>query len=118
MSPFRARSVELQGGFRVEYHRVESTHMPPGEAAVVGRAAIRLRYEALFASFDPRIESRVDEACAGDGLAFVRGHNGGRLVPRQAGEPRSLDDAYLMLLRLEGDGVWRISHLMWHRVTG
>jgi len=26
-----------------------------------------------------------------------------------------LDDAYLMLLRLEAGGIWRISHLIWHR---
>lgn len=99
------------------YYAADAILMPPGEAAVAGRAAIRARYEALFADFDPRIEARVDEACAGSGLAFIRGHNGGQLAPRRGGEPRSLDDEYLMLLRLDDDGVWRISHLMWHRVS-
>ena len=89
--------------------------MPPGEPPVQGRARIRARYEALFASMTPAIEARIDEACVESGLGFVRGHNGGRLVPRGAGERRALDDGFLMLLRREAAGEWKISHLMWHR---
>jgi hypothetical protein len=74
----------------------------------------RLSNEALFAAFTPEIELQIHEACAGADLGFIRGHNGGRLVSRASGEARSLDDAFMMMLRLEG-GVWRISHLIWHR---
>jgi ketosteroid isomerase-like protein len=89
--------------------------LPPGEAPVAGRDKIRPRYEALFAGFSPEIEPRIDEACVAQSFGFVRGRNGGRLVPRSAGEPRALDDTFVMLLRLEPDGAWRISHLIWHR---
>jgi ketosteroid isomerase-like protein len=102
----------------VAYYSADAVLMPPGEAPVVGRDSIRPRYEALFAAFTPEIELRVEEACAGAGLAFVRGHNGGRLIPRASGEVRVLDDAFVMLLRLEPGGVWRISHLIWHRQSG
>jgi len=101
----------------LRYYAADAILMPPGEKPVTGREAIRPRYEELFAAFDPRIEARVDEACAAGGIAFVRGHNGGRLIPRHGGEARELDDAYLMMLRREGDGEWRISHLMWHRAS-
>ena len=97
------------------FYAPDAILMPPGEPPVVGRDAIRPRYEALFQQFDPAIEARVDEVCAGGAFAFVRGHNGGRLKARGAGESRALDDVYLMLLRREADGAWRISHLMWHR---
>ena len=97
------------------YYTADAVLMPPGEPPVVGRDRIRPRYEALFASFTPEIEARVEEACVEAGMGFVRGHNGGRLVPRGSGEARALDDTYLMLLRLEARGTWRISHLMWHR---
>lgn len=97
------------------YYAADAVLMPPGEGPVVGRGRIRPRYEALFASFTPEIALEIEEACAEAGLGFVRGRNGGRLVWRATGEVRRLDDAFIMLLRLEPDGVWRISHLMWHR---
>jgi uncharacterized protein (TIGR02246 family) len=89
--------------------------MPPGEPPVVGRERIRPRYEALFADFAPEIVPYIDEVCASAGVGFVRGRNGGRLVPRGSAPPRTLDDGYLMLLRREDTGAWRISHLIWHR---
>src|SRR5262245_34757705 len=96
------------------YYAVDAVLLPPGEPPVEGKDQIRPRYEALFSTFSPEIEAHVDEACAGEALAFVRGRNGGRLVPRASGEAKTLDDAYLMVLRLEADGRWRISRLMWH----
>jgi uncharacterized protein (TIGR02246 family) len=98
----------------LRHYTADAILMPPGEAAVSGLAAIRPRYAALFAEFEPHIEARVDEACVGGDLAFVRGHNGGRLAPRAGGASRNLNDDYLMLLRRE-EGAWRISHLIWHR---
>ena len=96
------------------YYAPGATLLPPGEPPVTGHDAIRPRYEELFRSFDPQIEARVDEVCVDGSLAVVRGHNGGKLTPRQGGEPRRLDDAYLMVLEREPDGRWRIRHLMWH----
>ena len=88
--------------------------LPPNDVPVRGHAAIRPRYEALFNGFNPAIEGRIDEVCASGSIAFVRGHNGGRMISRTGAPTRVLDDAYLMTLRLEPDGRWRISHLMWH----
>jgi uncharacterized protein (TIGR02246 family) len=100
----------------LRYYTADAILMPPGEAAVTGLEAIRPRYAALFEEFEPQIEARVDEACVGGQLAFVRGHNGGRLAPRAGGASRDLNDDYLMLLRRE-EGAWRISHLIWHRAA-
>jgi len=99
----------------LQYYTADAIWMPPGQAAVVGRAAIRGRYEELFASFTPQIVPTIEEACVAGDLGFVRGHNGGQVVDRKSGAARALDDAYLMLLRRGPDGAWRISHLMWHR---
>jgi uncharacterized protein (TIGR02246 family) len=99
----------------VANYSVDAVLMPPGEGPVVGRNRIRPRYEALFARFTPAIELQVEEACVGTGLGVVRGRNGGRLIPRASGEARVVDDAFIMLLRTESDGVWRISRLIWHR---
>jgi uncharacterized protein (TIGR02246 family) len=92
--------------------------MPPGEAPVSGRERIRPRYEQLFAAYSPSITTEVHEACSAADLGFVRGRNTGRFVPRADGAVRNLDDAFLMLLRRDAEGVWRITHLIWHRQSG
>ena len=97
------------------YYAPDAVLLPPGQPPVAGKAAIRPRYEAMFAAFAPAIVARVDEACASGSLAFVRGHNGGRLAARKGGGDQVLDDPYLMLLARSGDGAWRITHLIWHR---
>jgi uncharacterized protein (TIGR02246 family) len=98
----------------IAYYSTDAVVMPPGEAPVVGRDRIRPRYQTLFANFKLEIELQIDEACVAERLGFVRGHNEGRLIPRSSGEPRLLKDVFVMLLRLESDGAWRISHLIWH----
>lgn len=99
------------------YYAADAVLLPPGEGPVQGHAAIRPRYVGLFEAFDPRIELHVDEACATDGLAFVRGRNRGRLIARAGGAARELDDVFVMLLRRAADGAFRISHLVWHRAS-
>ena len=69
--------------------------LPPGQPPVAGFAAIRPRYEAMFAAFTPELSARVDEACASGALAYVRGHNRGRLVSRGGGSGQVVDDPYL-----------------------
>ena len=106
-----ARSIERVLGYYAEY----AVLLPPNEPPVLGRQAIRPRYETLFSSFRPEIVAQVDQVCVSEHLAFVRGHNGGRLLSPDGGKDRMLDDAFFMLLRRGSDGAWQISHLMWHR---
>lgn len=98
----------------MEYYAEDAVLMPPGEDPVVGKERIRPRYQQLFASFLPSIENQVAEICVSGPLAFARGRTAGTLQPKAGGEPRQLDDAYTMILQKGRDGVWRISHLMWH----
>jgi uncharacterized protein (TIGR02246 family) len=97
------------------FYASDAILMPPGEAPVTGRERIRPRYEQLFASFVPELRTQIDEACAQSGFGYVRGRNTGRFVPRASGEPRTVDDVFVMLLNRETDGVWRITRLIWHR---
>lgn len=96
------------------YYAADAVLLPPGAPPVVGLPAIRPRYEALFRDFDPAIESRIAEIVVDGSLAYVRGRNRGSLRGRNGNPDRTLNDAYLMILR-RGDGTtWRITRLMWH----
>lgn len=88
--------------------------LPPDEAAVVGHEALRARYAALFAAFQPKIALTIEEAWLLGDVAVVRGRARGRLVPNDGGDARMLDDKYLMLLRRDADDKWRIIRLMWN----
>ncbi len=98
------------------FYAPDAVLMPPGQPPVVGKASIRPRYEAMFSAFSPALVTRVDEACVSGSLAFVRGHNRGRLASRSGGPDPVVDDPFLMLLA-RANGAWRITHLMWHRNT-
>jgi uncharacterized protein (TIGR02246 family) len=106
-----ARAIEKV----LAFYAPDAVLLPPGQPLVVGRAAIRPRYEALFAASTPALVARVDEACASGALGFMRGHNRGRLASRSGGRDEVVDDTYLMLLVRGADGTWRITHLMWQR---
>jgi ketosteroid isomerase-like protein len=80
---------------------------------VSGHAAIRPRYETLFAGFNPAIEGRLDAVCVSGAMATVTGHNGGRMVSKTGTPDRALNDTYLMVLARGADGRWRIQHLVW-----
>jgi len=99
----------------MNFYALDAVLMPPNDSPVTGHDAIRPRYELMFSSFQPKIEARVDQICVEGRTSFVRGHNGGQLVSTNGGESRQLDDTYLMLLRKGNDGLWRITHLIWHR---
>ncbi len=99
------------------YYADDAVLMPPNEPPVQGKEGIRPRYESLFAQFLPAIESRIDEIRVDRDWAFVAGGNGGRLAPRDGGEPRVLNDAWVMVLRRSGAHEWKIARLIWHSAT-
>jgi uncharacterized protein (TIGR02246 family) len=99
------------------FYAEDAIWLPPNESPVTDRTVIRQRYEGLFQDYDPAIDGRIDEICVDGATAVVRGHNGGWLVSRVGGGSRELDDVYLMVLRREAGGDWKISRLMWHAAS-
>src|SRR6185436_2518230 len=97
----------------VACYTADAEWLPPQEPPVVGRDALRARYASMFAAFQPEITCTIDETWALGDNAAVRGRTGGRLVAREGGTVRALDDKFLMILQRDPDGVWRILRLMW-----
>jgi len=100
----------------LDLYAEDAVLLPPNDAPVRGKQAIRPRYESLFRDFTPEIIGEIDEVHVGADWAFVIGTNRGRLLPIAGGEPRPLNDAYVMILRRTG-GRWHIGRLIWHPVT-
>jgi uncharacterized protein (TIGR02246 family) len=89
--------------------------LPPGESEVRGRAAIRPRYEKLFADYEPRLTTVIDEIIVSGDWAIVRGRNRGAFVSRRGGANRTLTtDTYVQAMHRGADGRWRITLLIWH----
>lgn len=87
--------------------------LPPQEPPIVGREALRARYAPMFASFQPAMKLTIDETWELGDTAVVRGSTSGELRSLSGGAPRVVDDKYIMVLRRDADGVWRILRLMW-----
>ncbi|HVT40081.1 MAG TPA: DUF4440 domain-containing protein [Gemmatimonadaceae bacterium] len=88
--------------------------LPPGEEPVQGHRTIQPRYQRLFDEYRPAIEGMIAEVRLGGEWAFVRGRNRGVLHSKAGAGDRMLNDVYIMLLKREPDGRWRIWELMWH----
>ncbi len=91
--------------------------LPPGGASVAGVENIRPRYESLFAAVRLEVRMEVESIEVRGGLAFSRGFTRGRSLPKDGSPPRPIDDRYLMVLRKDAGGEWKIATLMWGPVT-
>ena len=94
----------------------DAVWLPPTGPVVEGRQTIVERYRNSFATVRlhytfVEIEHHTD----GD-WAFSRGTTEGTVTPIAGGEPRKINDKYLMILR-RASGKWKIARLMWSPAT-
>lgn len=86
--------------------------LPPNEAAVSGKPAIRRRYEALFARTRMAARFEVDEERAAGAYGYIRG----RVIGQRTASDGTVDDLtgkFVMLFRKESKG-WQIASLIWN----
>lgn len=97
----------------LECYAEDAVLLPPGGAFVQGVESIRPRYEALFAASRLEVRMEIDTIEVSGSLAFSRGVTRGRTIPKDGSPPREIADRYLMVLRQEPGGAWKIATLMW-----
>jgi uncharacterized protein (TIGR02246 family) len=88
-------------------------NLPPTGGAIRGKAEQRARYASLFAQNQVELETSIEELHADADYAWVRGVNSGKIRPLDGSAARIVRDNYLMILRREQNGRWRIHRLMW-----
>lgn len=85
--------------------------LPPQGGSIVGKAAIRQRYEAMFANV-VALESDVAEAVAAGEWGFARGSTRGTLTAAD-GARTAVDGTFVAVTRCE-QGRWRVARLIWN----
>jgi len=101
-------NADLVAGFYAD----DAILLPPEGPALSGRAVIRNHYVGLFSKSTLTLTTRSDETLVFGDTAIDRGVVTGTLQPRD-GAPVPLNDQYLMVLRRDSAGRWKVFRLMW-----
>jgi uncharacterized protein (TIGR02246 family) len=99
----------------MSFYADDSVLLPPNDSPVVGKDAIRSRYEEGFRHFRFDISSTSDETRVFGEWAFDRGTTSGRTIPKESDAARQVHDKYVMILHREVNGSWKIARLIWNR---
>ena len=87
--------------------------MPPNQAAVTGNQAIESWYQTTYDQFTIELTLAPDEVEVVGDWAFDRGTYMIALTPKAGGEPTEDRGKYIMILRKQVDGSWKIARDMW-----
>ena len=88
--------------------------MPPGEPAVTGRKAIELKLQTTFDRFTAVLSATFDEIEIAGDWAFERGSYTLTLTPKVEGEPLQEVGKYLLILRRNSNGSWKLARDIWN----
>jgi ketosteroid isomerase-like protein len=87
--------------------------VPPDEPPIVGMAAIRPRYAAVFDAYSFRFTGQPVEIAVAGRLAIVRASIEETLTPTRGGASTELRGAWLLVLKQQPDGSWKLWRNMW-----
>jgi uncharacterized protein (TIGR02246 family) len=94
----------------VNLYTDDAVMMPDHQPTVEGRAAIQQYYDQLFAQFTPNIMlTPGDTEITGD-IAHEHGTFSITMTPKAGGNAMMDNGKYLVVLRRQADGSWRVHH--------
>ena len=88
--------------------------LPPSGPRVAGKTAIRQRYQQGFEKFRLEVSFLSEETQVTGDWAFDRGATRGRNVWHDGKAPTQFEHKYLMILKRQADGNWKIARLIWN----
>jgi uncharacterized protein (TIGR02246 family) len=94
------------------FYSEDAVLLPPQDAPLVGRTVIRNHYVNVFSRNTMTVTARSDETLVFGDVAIDRGTVTGTLQPRD-GATVALNDQYLMVLKRDTAGRWKVYRLMW-----
>lgn len=88
--------------------------MPPGNATISGKEAIRKNYVTIFESSTLQLYPVVQEIIQSDKLTVIRGTIRGSVTAKSNKAITPVNDKFLMVLS-NRSSAWKISRLIWSR---
>ena len=98
---------------KMRLYTTDAVLMPPEGPVVSGQEAIRLWHEEFFKKGTSPGVSKVDEIQVFGEWGFARGTFSGTVTPRPGGPPTSVSEKWLVVVRRQGDGSWKIARDIW-----
>ncbi len=87
--------------------------MPPNQALLVGKAAIRSMWEGILSDYSIEASVSVQEVEVTGPWAFERGTYQMTLTPKGGGPGIEDDGKYLDIVRRQPDGSWKYFRVSW-----
>jgi len=87
--------------------------MPPDEPPIIGLDAIRPRYAAVFEAYSFQFTGGAEEIAVSGRLAVIRATIEETLTPTGGGAPMDLRGAWLLVLKKQSNGSWKLWRNMW-----
>jgi ketosteroid isomerase-like protein len=98
----------------LSYFAEDGVAMPSDEMPVFGTRLIRPRLQPLLDD-SLFIFLTSEEVEVSGTLAFARGYISGKMEPKNKAPERYIEyNEYLVILRKDSSGLWKIARLMWH----
>jgi uncharacterized protein (TIGR02246 family) len=99
---------------KMRLYTADAVLLPPKGPAVSGQQAIRVWHEAIFKKETSQILSKVDEIQTFGEWGFARGTSSGTVTSKAGGQRRKSTEKWLVLVRRQADGSWKIARDIWH----
>lgn len=91
--------------------------LPPGRPTVVGKENIVRLYVERFAQDRSRFELKAGDIQVADGLAVLNGDFSRVDTPRGGGMAKPVSGHYLLVLKKQPEGGWRIVRDIWNETV-
>jgi uncharacterized protein (TIGR02246 family) len=108
----RAGDVERWATLRAD----DMVHFPPDAPPIVGLDGFRPVAEGLFRENTIALSARAEEVIVGGDLAVMRASFEETITPKDEGEPTEIAGNWLIVLRKQADGSWKVWRDMWSAV--
>lgn len=92
----------------------DGVFMPPGEPNVIGRDNIVARYANFFTKILSKFELKPGEIQKYDNFAFMSGDYERSDRPKAGGTVKGVAGHYLLVLKKQTDGTWKIVSDIWN----